>query len=122
MQGRTLPPDHPAAEELTLELDAALVTDQTDSCRSGTRITVGPGITGYQSDNTNQTTAADCFAAPPPDEMRAFWMNGGVCYQLYDYGSFTGAKDFMSRYGALWQHMLASFVPAPAESGGTTCS
>src|SRR5258708_3806041 len=62
--------DHPVAAEVIITLDAAVVTDETFPCRSGTRITVGPGITGDQSDNTTLITAAHCFPPPPPQQVR----------------------------------------------------
>jgi len=118
--GSDYPADHPVAYEMTIYIDASVVTDSHVTCRTGAKITVGPGITGYQADSTTDT----CDGALPP-AMRAFWIASGVCY-LMRVGvpaPYAGPQDFNMRYGAIWQHILASFVPsAPPASGGTTCS
>jgi hypothetical protein len=89
------------------------------NCRSGTRITVGPSITGYQTEGFSVTpTPGGCSSG---SNVNAFWIANGVCYDL-SMGGQPPDDTFMSRYGSIWQHMLASFVPAPAEPGGTTCS
>ncbi len=114
------PADHPVADEMTIYIDASVVTDGYLTCRTGAKITVGPGITGYQADSTNDT----CDGTPPP-AVRAFWIASGVCYQMRVAvpAPYSGPQDFNTRYGAIWQHILASFVPsAPPASGGTTCS
>lgn len=119
MQGQPLPPDHPLAAEVNISLDAAWVTDGMYNCRSGTRISVGPGITGYQTYGFSVTpTPGGCSSG---SYVNAFWIAHGVCYDLI-MGGQPPNDTFMSRYGAIWKHMLASFKPAPAESGGTTCS
>lgn len=52
----------------------------------------------------------------------AFWIANGVCYQLKVNGQ-DPADTFMSRCGAIWQHLRASFVSQPPpSSGGMTCS
>jgi len=112
-----LPPQHPLAAEVTIELDAAWVRDQNFPCRGGRRIVVGAGITAYESDNLTLTAPGNCFDPPPASEIRAFWVWGGLCYQLRMYAG-SPAQTFLARYGAIWRHMLASFVPAAAASNG----
>jgi hypothetical protein len=116
------PPDHPVAAEVDITLDAAVVTDQTFPCRGGTRITVGPGITGYQSDGFSSTsTPGGCGFEGPV--INAFWITAGACYDLHMVANYSGPQGFMTRYGAIWQHMLASFVPpSPPAPGESTCS
>jgi hypothetical protein len=118
--GTDYPADHPVAYEMNIGIDASVVTDSYVTCRTGAKITVGPGITGYQADSTNDT----CDGALPP-AVRAFWIASGVCYLMrVDVPApYSGPQDFNTRYGAIWQHILASFVPsAPPASGDTTCS
>jgi hypothetical protein len=119
--GAQLPPQHPLAAEVAIALDAAWVSDQWFPCRDGRRIVVGPGITAYESDNLTLTAAGNCFEPPFAPEIRAFWVAGGVCYQLRMEGN-SPAQTFLARYGAIWRHMLASFVPAPAASSGAACA
>jgi hypothetical protein len=116
--GGDYPADHPVVSEMYIYIDASVVTDSTVTCRTGAKITVGPGITGYQADSTNDT----CDGTPPP-AVRAFWIASGVCYLMRVAGMYSGPQDFNTRYGAIWQHILASFVPsAPPAAGDTTCS
>lgn len=85
---------------------------------NGTPVTVGPGIIGYQAYSTNDT----CDGTEPP-YVRVFWKTQGVCFELTATTVYSGPEDFNTRYGAIWQYMLASFVPpSPPPSGGTTCS
>ena len=108
----------PVAYEMYIYIDASVVTDQYLSCRSGVKITVGQGITGYQADSTNDT----CDGSPPP-AVRAFWIVSGVCFQMTVAVTYSGPQDFNTRYGAIWQHILGSFAPPAAPSSGdTTCS
>jgi hypothetical protein len=118
--GSPLPPQHPVGAEVSVELDAAWITDANFPCRTGVRVVVGPGIAGFQSDNVALSAPGNCFDPAPPTEVRAFWIAGGVCYQLRMYAG-ASPQTFHARYDAIWRHMLASFAPAPAASSGDVC-
>lgn len=82
----------------------------------GTPIAVGSGITGYRDDT---------FAHPPPSGMGAAggWMSfvtGGLYVNLWLSANPEGETQgqYWATFGPVWQHMLASFVPAPTIPNG----
>jgi hypothetical protein len=87
----------------------------TNICPStGTPITVGPGIVGRQQTDVppNPTGAA----APFPYVTVSFVLHG-VAIQLRLLASQAAPDTFLTRYSALWQHMLASAVAVPGGPG-----
>ncbi|HEY7832133.1 MAG TPA: zf-HC2 domain-containing protein [Ktedonobacterales bacterium] len=85
---------------------------------NGTPITVGRGIAAHQVDRTSAGPAPGIPGGVPAVEAR--FLTGGeyVDIQLMGQGS---ASTFLARYGATWQHVLASFNPGATHPNAHAC-
>lgn len=114
----------PAATPLqTLEEETSVtvlfsttITDMNICPSAGTPVTLGTGIAGRQETNT---LPAPNTPTPSMPYVQVSIVLNGVAIRLVLNGQ--GSPDtFLTRYGALWRHMLASFGPVPGAPTRTT--
>lgn len=105
------------AAETTVRVEYSTVIADTNLCPNGGKpITIGPGI--HAVEEANVPPDSNGPAAPSP-YVRVSLVAGGVAIRIELDGQ--GAPDtFFSRYGAIWQHMLASFATFPPLAPLTT--
>lgn len=93
------------AAEMTIQISAT--TAGPNACTIGTPTTIGQGATAYvQIDLSGKLEGGNPF------RVAARILSGGVFIEIQVAGQVKPA-DFMARYGAIWQHILDSFVPGP---------
>ncbi len=98
-------------------------------CSEGTAITVGPGIHARQVEHfTVPATQTPGSSGPRQPTLgnglisvSAQFVSGGVAIYLQLAGT-PPASTFFNRYGATWNHMLASFKPGAAVGQLATCA
>ncbi|HEY7351097.1 MAG TPA: hypothetical protein VH599_22500 [Ktedonobacterales bacterium] len=81
-------------------------------CTVGRRITIGSGVTAYEDDNPNYPTPAPGGGASGPQGLDVNVVTGGVYLEISLFAN-PPTGTLRTRYGAIWQHILNSFVPGP---------
>ncbi len=84
-----------------------------------TTVTVGSGLTGYQTENLLTATPPPQAASGGPLLSVGFVAKGVVIGMTLD-GTPPG-DTFMQRDGGIWQHMLASFKPGSYVNATPPC-
>jgi hypothetical protein len=123
------PPDLAPAAEIGGEIFASTGTGKPSHtlrpdgppypCAQGTPVTIGSGITAYQNETYTDPTPVPGHGAIPGPSIEVNLETGGVYLSIFMYGS--DRDHFLARYGAIWQHMLDSFVPGPPVPNGHPC-
>lgn len=91
--------------EMIIQISATITGPNT--CTVGTPTTVGQGTTAYvQIDLSGKPEGGNPF------RVAARILSGGVFIEIQVAAQGQPA-NFMARYGAIWQHILDSFVPGP---------
>jgi hypothetical protein len=123
----------PASQEVFAEvrIDLAATTNpgRNYPCTQGTPITIGSGVPAYEDDTLD-------FSPPTSGQGGAHGV-GGLNVQVVTGGvliliglesggwlanpPIRSASAFRARYGAIWQHILNSFLPGPAVPDGHPC-
>lgn len=113
---------YPTAQDaLGLQISTATNGLPSGSCNSGTPITVGSGLPGYEQ---------DIFAQPTPvPQHNSGAVTSSVVATVVANGLFVAIRldgippddTFMQRYGAIWRHILASFTPGAFVNPHTPC-
>jgi hypothetical protein len=104
-----------AAAETMVRVQYSTTIAETNLCPAGgTPITIGQGVRAYEEANVPPDSNGPAASQP---YVRVSLVTGGVAIRIELDGQ--GAPDaFFSRYGPIWQHMLASFAtfapPQPA--------
>jgi hypothetical protein len=99
------------AETIVEVLYSTAVTDRDICPDAGAPVTLGASISG--TEQSNAPPLSNGPAAPYP-YVHASVVRGGVAIRFELRGQ-PPAETFMTRYGQIWSHMLASFAPV---SGG----
>lgn len=97
-----------------------LTDGSANPCTKGTRITIGSGVTAYEDDSLDFPTPAPGGGAAGAGGLDVNVATGGVYLHITLYGNYP-RETFRQRYGAIWQHILNSFVPGPAVPNGNPC-
>lgn len=113
---------YPTAQDaLGLQISTATNGLPSGSCNSGTPITVGSGLRGYEQ---------DIFAQPTPvPQPNSGAVTSSVVATVVANGLFVAIRlngmppddTFMQRYGVIWQHILASFTPGTFVNPRSPC-
>ena len=82
-------------------------------------VTVGPGITGYQQDTLTVGSHPSGGVGGPSISVE-FVSNGSLI--SFSLAGPMPRDTFLQRYGAIWQHMLASFTPGSYVNPHPVCS
>jgi hypothetical protein len=90
------------------------ITDTNICPRGGTAVTVGPGITGQQQTDVPPTPTGP--SQPFPYVMVSFVFHG-VAIRIQLSAPQADPQTFLTRYGGLWQHVLASVAAVPGGPG-----
>jgi hypothetical protein len=113
--GAGLPPkDQALFTEVSLTLFASITGGHP--CTQGKPITIGSGVTAYEDDSLDAPTPPPGDGARGPGGLDANWEAGGVYFHMNliaTSGTPLSHAAFRARYGAIWQHILNSFVPGP---------
>ncbi len=114
-----------AFTETTIDVLATTGTPgNTYPCPAGTPITVGPDIPAYQAEELTPppTPTPGHGASGFAPHIEAALVTGGVYITITLTGSNSYLQEhFLDRYGAIWQHILNSFVPGPAVPNTHPC-
>jgi hypothetical protein len=116
------PSDQDLFAEITVNVHATdtLTNGNSNPCTIGRRITIGSGVTAYEDDNPNYPTPVPGGGATGPEGLDVNVMTGGVYLEISLFANPpTGTLE--TRYGAIWQHILNSFVPGPAVPNRHPC-
>jgi hypothetical protein len=97
-------------------LFSTAITDQNICPSSGTLVTVGPGISGRQQTDVPPTPTGP--SQPYPYVMVSLVFHG-VAIRLQLSAPQADPQTFLTRYGGLWQHVLASVSAVPGGPGDT---
>jgi hypothetical protein len=99
-----------AAAETMVRVQYTTAISDTNICPAGgTVVTLGSGIHAYQETNVPPSSNGPAASLP---YVQVSLVTGGVAIRIELHGQ--GAPDtFFSRYGVIWQHMLASFATFP---------
>jgi hypothetical protein len=100
-----------AADTSVLIQYSTAITDTNICPLYGTIITIGGGVAARQE--TNIPLAG---SGPPPavPYVRVSLVVGGVAIRIELHGT-APADTFFARYGAIWQHLLATFATFPPQ-------
>ncbi|HLY29744.1 MAG TPA: hypothetical protein VKQ36_01830 [Ktedonobacterales bacterium] len=101
-------------EVVGVDITTKLVATKTITCQTGRPITVGPGLPGCEIDTYLQPTPPPIqnSGTPGTNSVSAEFIANGVEIGIM-LGGDPPVATFLQRYGAIWQHMLASFKPGP---------
>jgi hypothetical protein len=112
-------------EQAYIYVDPAPPQSLCTSVLTGEKVSVGPDLTGYQRFRESVPPpgggggGADNPSAETP-YMELFVVASGVLMQFQLSGE-PPATAYTTRYGAQWQHLLATFVPGPPYTGAHAC-
>jgi hypothetical protein len=108
------PSDQALFAEVTVNVHATdtLTDGRPNPCTVGRHITIGSGVKAYEDDNPNYPTPAPGGGASSPQGLDVNVATGGVYLEISLFAN-PPTGTLMTRYGAIWQHILNSFVPGP---------
>jgi hypothetical protein len=112
-------------EQAYIYVDPAPPQSLCTSALTGEKVSVGPGLTGYQRfrEAVPPLGGGGGGADTPSGDipyMELFVVASGVLMQ-FQLGGAPPATAYTARYGAQWQHLLATFVPGPPYAGAHAC-
>ncbi len=116
------PSDQALFAEITVYVYATdtLRAGEPNPCTIGEHITIGSGVTAYEADNPDYPTPAPGGVAGGPGMLLVNVATGGVYMQII-LNANPPTGTMRTRYGAIWQHILNSFVPGPPVPGTHPC-
>ena len=116
----SVPADQQTLSQLGLIIQAS--RKALGACGVGTPVTIGGGVTAYETNNFADVYTEVPGEPPPPNPILTVQFVANGLYYRIDIGGLLPMPTFTQRYGDAVSHILASFRPGPQQAAGSPCA